>query len=119
MQGLKEKLDDPERLRLVHQDPFAWETYTDLEAAGHLNDVPKRPWEEGAQFPCSCRAMRSNAFAFAVHPNLFLACQLPNTRYGEQLLYQFLATSPAKMWLYRYGRFASGYLGPQTFLSAS
>lgn len=50
-----------------------------------------------------------------VHPNLFLACQSPNTRHGEQLFYQFLAASATKMWLYQYGRFESGFLGPDAF----
>ncbi len=50
-----------------------------------------------------------------VHPNLFLACQMPNTRFGEQLFVQFMSTSASKMWLWQKGRFQMGFNGPDAF----
>ncbi|KAM0748365.1 S-adenosyl-L-methionine-dependent methyltransferase [Meredithblackwellia eburnea MCA 4105] len=90
--------DDPSRLAVITSDPFQWETYTEIEERGLLKDVEKVSWDQ-------------------VHPNLFLACQLPHTRHGEQLFVQFLLTSAGKMWYYQYGRFQMGYLGPDEYWS--
>lgn len=54
-----------------------------------------------------------------VHPNLFLACQMPNTRFGEQLFVQFMSTSANKMWLWQKGRFQMGFNGPDAFWTVS
>ncbi|GAA5868832.1 hypothetical protein JCM1840_005136 [Sporobolomyces johnsonii] len=94
--SLKAKLDDPDRLHHLQMDAFHWETYTKAEADGFLRDVPRLPWDK-------------------VHPNLFLAAQLPNHRHGEQLFVQFVSAAAGRMWYYQYGRFQMGFLGSESF----
>ncbi|GAA5941654.1 hypothetical protein JCM1841_006918 [Sporobolomyces salmonicolor] len=94
--SLKAKLDDPDRLHHMPMDSFHWETYTQVKAQGSMRDVPEVPWEQ-------------------VHPNLFLAAQVPNHRHGEQLFVQFVSAAAGRMWYYQYGRFQMGFLGSESF----
>ncbi|KAK4703779.1 hypothetical protein P7C70_g2443, partial [Phenoliferia sp. Uapishka_3] len=96
LRELRDKQEDPTRLALVERDPYLWESYTHIEELGLLADVPKHPWSE-------------------VHPNLFLACQLPNSRHGDQLFFQFLTAIASKMWYFQYGRFQMGFTGSNAF----
>ncbi|ORY92394.1 S-adenosyl-L-methionine-dependent methyltransferase [Leucosporidium creatinivorum] len=96
LQAAKEREADLERLSIVQEDGFLWESYSNLEEQGLLKDVPVHPWDE-------------------VHPNFFLAAQLPNNQHGQQLFVQFLATTAGQMWLWRYGRFQMGFLGASAF----
>ncbi|KAM0787522.1 hypothetical protein ACM66B_003593 [Microbotryomycetes sp. NB124-2] len=98
LEAAKAKLADPARLDIVSEEPFLWESYTKIEAAGLLKDVPVQPFEQ-------------------VHDSFFLACQLPNIRHGEQLFVQFLSTLAGRMWLWKLGRFRMGFLGSAPFFN--
>lgn len=120
VQAAKANLDDPERLSIVQHDPFLWEAYAQMEEDGHMKDVPRRPWEEGALarfFAHLHPVSRELTLTFSratVHQNLFLAAQLPNSQHGQQLFLQFVAAAANRnqMWLWQYGRFQMGFLGP-------
>ncbi|KAL8292604.1 hypothetical protein RQP46_001216 [Phenoliferia psychrophenolica] len=98
LQRLKDQQEDPSRLALVNYDPFSWEAYTKIQQDGLLDDVPKIDWETGG-----------------VHPGLFVTCQLPNNRIGEQLFFQFTIAISGKMWYYQYGRMQIGFTGANAY----
>lgn len=103
----------------MQEDAFLWEAYSSVEEQGLLKDVPVHPWEEGEFRRSYTRLLRKLTSRFAVHPNFFLAAQLPNNQHGQQLFVQFLATTAGQMWLWRYGRFQMGFLGASVFWDVS
>jgi len=123
LQHAKEGLDDPSRLTVIQHDPFSWEAYSNEEARHALTDVPTSPWDKSEyatrQHKFTPWVADKLARSATVHPNLFLACQLPNTRFGEQLFVQFMSTSASKMWLWQKGRFQMGFNGPDAFWTVS
>lgn len=92
-----------------------------------MKDVPNHPWDEGefqpifawGRPPTLAKLQTDLLTRVAVHPNLFMACQMPNTRHGEQLFVQFLSTSANRMWLWQKGRFQMGFLGADAFWTVS
>ncbi|KAK4051232.1 hypothetical protein OIV83_003054 [Microbotryomycetes sp. JL201] len=96
LEAAKANLSNPERLSIVSEEPFLWESYSKIEKAGLFDDVSRQPFEQ-------------------IHDNFFLACQLPNIRHGEQLFVQFLSTLAGRMWLWKLGRFRMGFLGATSF----
>ena len=48
-----------------------------------------------------------------------MACQLPNSRIGEQLFFQFMIAIAGKMWYYQYGRMGIGFTGPNSYWGVS
>ncbi|KAK4056030.1 hypothetical protein OIO90_003025 [Microbotryomycetes sp. JL221] len=98
LESAKQQLADPDRLHIVKEEPFLWETYSQIENDGLLKDVPVKPFDR-------------------VHDNFFLACQMPNHRHGEQLFVQFLSTTAGRMWLWKLGRFRMGFIGSVPFFN--
>lgn len=50
-----------------------------------------------------------------MHPNLFLACQLPNNRMGDQIFVQFIQAIAGRMWFFQYGRMEMGFTGADAY----
>ncbi|KAH0827612.1 S-adenosyl-L-methionine-dependent methyltransferase [Lanmaoa asiatica] len=81
---------DP-RVRVLPWDGYAWSTYRNLEAEGHLRDVEASSWQEP-------------------DPSLRFIAHLPTSIYGEQLIAQLLRLIPDRGWLFRYGRVPMNYI---------
>ncbi|KAG8213823.1 hypothetical protein J3R82DRAFT_10538 [Butyriboletus roseoflavus] len=81
---------DP-RVRVLPWDGYAWGTYRNLEAEGHLWDVESSSWQEP-------------------DPPLRFIAHLPTSIYGEQLIAQLLRLVPDRGWLFRYGRVPMNYI---------
>ncbi|KAF8552511.1 S-adenosyl-L-methionine-dependent methyltransferase [Imleria badia] len=81
---------DP-RVRVLPWDGYAWSTYRNLEAEGHLLDVEASSWQEP-------------------DPALRFIAHLPTSIYGEQLIAQLLRLVPDRGWLFRYGRVPMNYI---------
>ncbi|KAF8422787.1 S-adenosyl-L-methionine-dependent methyltransferase [Boletus edulis BED1] len=81
---------DP-RVQVLPWDGYAWSTYHNLEAEGHLRDVEVSSWEEP-------------------DPPLSFIAHLPTSIYGEQLIAQLLRLVPDRGWLFRYGRVPMNYV---------
>ncbi|KAF9227446.1 S-adenosyl-L-methionine-dependent methyltransferase [Gyrodon lividus] len=81
---------DP-RVRVLPWDGYAWGTYYNLEAEGHLNEVEVSPWQDP-------------------NPQLQFIAHLPTSIYGEQLIAQLLRLVPDRGWLFRYGRVPMSYV---------
>ncbi|OAV92108.1 hypothetical protein PTTG_27747 [Puccinia triticina 1-1 BBBD Race 1] len=83
-----------ENKRLFHikNDGYWWESYSEVEEEGLLDDVPIEEWEKS-------------------HPSLFFICQLPHNKRSIQFLMQLISFIPNRNWLFQYGRVGMGFLG--------
>jgi len=86
--------NEVENKRLFHikNDGYWWESYSEVEEEGLLDDVPIEAWEK-------------------VHPSLFFICQLPHNKRSIQFLMQLVSFIPNRNWLFQYGRVGMGFLG--------
>lgn len=83
---------DDRRLFHIKNDGYWWESYSEVEEEGLLDDVPIEGWEK-------------------VHPSLFFICQLPHNKRSIQFLMQLVSFIPNRNWLFQYGRVGMGFLG--------
>jgi len=74
------------RVHVIPYSGYMWDTYTYLEDAGLLSDVPVVPWKGG------------------LHPNLHFVSHLQRSIKGEQLIAQLFRCIPDRTWLYKFGR---------------
>lgn len=103
---------DP-RVRVLPWDGYAWSTYRNLEAEGHLWDVESSSWQERTSFWFDIRRNASAQLTFATvsaDPPLRFVAHLPTSIYGEQLIAQLLRLIPDRGWLFRYGRVPMNYI---------
>ncbi|KAH6897632.1 S-adenosyl-L-methionine-dependent methyltransferase [Coprinopsis sp. MPI-PUGE-AT-0042] len=75
-----------DRVVIMKNDPYNWQTFDLVADEGHLADVPIVDWKSG------------------LHPNLQFIQHMPSSVIGEQLLSQYIRTIPDRMWLFKYGR---------------
>ncbi|KAA1073643.1 Mitochondrial transcription factor 1 [Puccinia graminis f. sp. tritici] len=83
-----------ENKRLFHikNDGYWWESYSEVEEEGLLDDVAIEDWEKS-------------------HPSLFFICQLPHNKRSIQFLMQLISFIPNRNWLFQYGRVGMGFIG--------
>ncbi|WFD19994.1 hypothetical protein MCAP1_002238 [Malassezia caprae] len=92
-----------EKLQIIPESGYSWDTYETLVKDGHLshlesrvpklgNDAPPMDWD-GTYF----------ALTLAPSPIVFFA-QLPNTVHGEQLFAQLVNAISSRLWLFQFGR---------------
>lgn len=84
-----------DKLHIIPESGYAWDTYERLENEGCLNHLEGRVTKIGANSP----PMDWDATS----PILFFA-QLPNTVHGEQLYAQLVHAISSRSWLFKYGR---------------
>ncbi|WAR63250.1 hypothetical protein PtB15_18B332 [Puccinia triticina] len=84
--------DRDKRLFHIKNDGYWWESYSEVEEEGLLDDVPIEEWEKS-------------------HPSLFFICQLPHNKRSIQFLMQLISFIPNRNWLFQYGRVGMGFLG--------
>ncbi|KAH9443201.1 hypothetical protein MJO29_014405 [Puccinia striiformis f. sp. tritici] len=87
----KKEVED-KRLFHIKNDGYWWESYSEVEEEGLLDDVPIEAWEKD-------------------HPSLFFICQLPHNKRSIQFLMQLISFIPNRNWLFQYGRVGMGFLG--------
>jgi len=68
---------------------FTWDTYTEIEDKGLLDDIERAPWH-------------------TLHPQLHFISHLPVTVMGDQFVSQLFRSIPEKSWLFKYGRVPMG-----------
>ncbi|GJJ06511.1 hypothetical protein Clacol_000703 [Clathrus columnatus] len=74
---------DP-RVVALNLDALSWDTYTEIEQRGLLDDLEKRNWEDAS--------------------DVEFVCHMPHSLHGEQFTAQLLRSIPQKSWLFTYGR---------------
>lgn len=83
-----------ENKRLFHikNDGYWWESYSEIEEEGLLDDVQIEPWNK-------------------LHPSLFFISQLPHNKRSIQFIMQLVSFIPNRNWLFQYGRVGLGFIG--------
>ncbi|KAH9942277.1 S-adenosyl-L-methionine-dependent methyltransferase [Epithele typhae] len=87
-----EELDS--RVTVLPLSGHVWDTYSNIEERGLLQDVQSVPWESGTS-------------------DLQFIAQLPHTVSGEQLISQLCRTVPERSWLFQYGRVPMSFITSQ------
>ncbi|CAE6450957.1 unnamed protein product [Rhizoctonia solani] len=90
--ALKELEYYDDRVHVLSQSGFIWETYDLVKDLGLLDDVETEDWKT------------------APHSTLSFIGHLPLGPVGEQLIAQLLRTIPERSWLFKYGRMRMSWL---------
>ncbi|KAL5638148.1 hypothetical protein ACGC1H_005004 [Rhizoctonia solani] len=90
--ALKELEYYDDRIHVLSQSGFIWETYDIIKDLGLLDDVEVEDWKT------------------APHSTLSFVGHLPLGPVGEQLIAQLLRAIPERSWLFKYGRMRMSWL---------
>ncbi|CAE6470221.1 unnamed protein product [Rhizoctonia solani] len=90
--ALKELEYYDDRVHVLSQSGFIWETYDIVKEMGLLDDVKVEDWKT------------------APHSTLSFIGHLPLGPVGEQLIAQLLRAIPERSWLFKYGRMRMSWL---------
>ncbi|KEP52246.1 ribosomal RNA adenine dimethylase family protein [Rhizoctonia solani 123E] len=90
--ALKELEYYDDRVHVLSQSGFIWETYDIVKEMGLLDDVKVEDWKT------------------APHSTLSFVGHLPLGPVGEQLIAQLLRAIPERSWLFKYGRMRMSWL---------
>ncbi|CAE6418200.1 unnamed protein product [Rhizoctonia solani] len=96
--ALKELEYYDDRVHVIAQSGFIWETYDVIKELGLLDDVKVEDWR------------------IAPHSTLSFIGHLPLGPVGEQLIAQLLRAIPERSWLFKYGRMRMSWLLAQRML---
>ncbi|KAG8689900.1 Mitochondrial transcription factor 1 [Ceratobasidium sp. 423] len=96
--ALKELEYYDDRVHVLAQSGFIWETYDVVKELGLLDDVEAEDWKT------------------APHSTLSFIGHLPLGPVGEQLIAQLLRAIPERSWLFKYGRMRMSWLLAQRML---
>jgi len=95
--------NNSEKLRLIPESGYSWDSYEMLVKDGHLSHLEGRVPKLGDHAPPMDWDGTSFSLTLATSPIVFFA-QLPNTVHGEQLFAQLVNAISSRLWLFQFGR---------------
>ncbi|SNX84896.1 related to MTF1 - mitochondrial RNA polymerase specificity factor [Melanopsichium pennsylvanicum] len=108
------KPGEGQRLDMLKESAYLWDTYNQLVESGRLAHLNNRVATlDGGMVDFTTNdfipAEHSDASWQKLSPLMFFA-QLPNTVYGEQLFAQIITAIAGRIWLFRHGRIQLGFI---------
>ncbi|KAH7329778.1 hypothetical protein B0J17DRAFT_603882 [Rhizoctonia solani] len=109
--ALKELEYYDDRVHVLSQSGFIWETYDLVKDLGLLDDVEIEDWKTGGfKKKLLIFVIYLTYMCAAPHSTLSFIGHLPLGPVGEQLIAQLLRTIPERSWLFKYGRMRMSWL---------